>query len=146
VERRGFFATHRGLLELPRVWETVMDWIDAPAPPGAAAAGGSAALFPHSHAVAAVAGSGAGGADDSALRRGRAHRAALRAEADARTERHRAAWHAMGTALPGYGHGPVSAPYAGRLGEWEVVNEHDVPSRASGCFTNPIHGRQRQIA
>jgi hypothetical protein len=97
VERKGFFATHRGLLELPQVWESVLNFIDVPVEDGdSGTAESSAETFPMSHSIspalstepaAKVAGGAAGAAGQNPAR-ARRH-AELRAEAHARSKAHR---------------------------------------------------------
>ena len=125
MERRGFFATHRGLLELPQVWEAVLDYIEVPVGDAPLAAAGAA---PAVHPVDAGAA--------RALRR--RHSAALRSEAHARTKPHREGW-AKGAAAMRDGAKTVSQ--GGRKsigGEWVVVGG----GAADGhTVANPLHGR-----
>lgn len=96
VERKGFFATHRGLLELPQVWEEVLNFIDVPVEDDSAGtAESSAESFPMSHTIntaastelAATDGAAAVGADGKNPARARRH-AQLRTEAHARSKAH----------------------------------------------------------
>lgn len=93
VERKGFFATHRGLLELPQVWEAVLDFVDIPVEDSAAGtAESSAETFPMSHSISPVLGTRPAakvpGASQHNTARTRRH-AQLRTEAHARSKEHR---------------------------------------------------------
>jgi hypothetical protein len=97
VERKGFFATHRGLLELPQVWEAVLNFIDVPVEDGeAGTAESSAETFPMSHSINTAAVSmqppaslAAGVAANAGLNPARVRRhAQLRKEAHERSKSH----------------------------------------------------------
>eukprot|EP00892_Ulva_mutabilis_P012209 jgi/Ulvmu1/9360/UM050_0112.1 len=152
VERKGFFATHRGLLEVPHVWETIMDYIDLPM--DASTAKSSANAFPESHAVSAQPPAGSAAATSSpgaaVLKavRGRKH-AAVRREAHERSRQLREAWE--GQARPRQGAGALDSRRSVD-GGWVMVHGQDAPGGASGrrsaqstasgeVIVNPLHQR-----
>jgi hypothetical protein len=124
VARRGFFATHRGLLELPQVWETVLQWIDLPSSePSATPKEASAAIFPQSHTVSppVTASLGDGGAHAARSRARLRHSAQLRPEAEARSKGRRDAWSRCAAALRRSGRSVVSTAAEEFGGDWVVV-------------------------
>lgn len=115
MERRGFFATHRGLLELPQVWEAVLDYIEVPME-GAA---------PVSHPV-----------DTRALRK--RHSEALRGQAHARTKAHREHWAKSAAAMREGAKTVAKGARKSIGGDWVVVGG----AAAEGhTVANPLHGR-----
>ena len=96
VERKGFFATHRSLLELPQVWEVVLNFVDVPVEDdNAGTAESSAEAFPMSHTINTAASTELGTINGGAVaaasgkNTARAKRyAKLRAEAHARSKAH----------------------------------------------------------
>lgn len=149
VERRGFFATHRGLLELPQVWETVLQWIDLPsADPSATPEEASATIFPQSHTVSPPVAAGFGDAHAGRSRARRRHNAQLRPEAEARSKGRRDAWARCAAALrrSGQGVAPTGAEELG--GDWVVVERARTSTAAppDGSAINPLHACTRSQA
>lgn len=151
VERKGFFATHRGLLEVPHVWETILDYIDLPV--GSSTAQSSANAFPESHAVSAgVAATQPAGAADPALKAARTRKhVAARREGHERSKPLRDAWEGMARRRQG-GAGLDSRTSV--EGGWVMVHGKDAPGGPAGArngarmstesgevIVNPLHER-----
>lgn len=125
VERKGFFATHRGLLEVPRVWETILEYIDLPMESSTTKS--SAHAFPESHAVStgasgSAAAASSSSAGDPALKAARTRKhTAVRREAHERSKPLREAWE--GQARPRQGAGPDSRRTV--EGGWVMVHGKD---------------------
>ena len=153
VERKGFFATHRGLLEVPRVWETILDYIDVPL--DGSTAQSSAHAFPESHAVSAGAGSGRPAcAADTGLKAARLRKhTAVRREGHERSKPLREAWEGMARPRPGAGGAGLESRKSVE-GGWVMVHGKEVPSGLAAAdgggrmstesgevMVNPIHER-----
>lgn len=127
TERRGFFATHRGLLELPQVWEAVLDFIEMPI----------TARTP-SGTVQTVE---ATPADVAGLRRRRS--AALRPQAQSRTKRHSEQWAKCAASMRD-GSKPVAhAKRTSVGGDWVVIGRSKPCKRGNApgdvWAANPLH-------
>jgi hypothetical protein len=147
IERRGFFATHRGLLELPQVWEAIIHWLDAGAPGDKPSSHPieASVIAPNASAAAVAAASGgaavAGGAAERHAAR-RRHNAALRAEGEARAKPHREKWHASAAAMRRSGKAPRGGhAESHEMGDWVFVNKSGRNSIESDGVTvvNPLH-------
>lgn len=129
TERRGFFATHRGLLELPQVWEAVLDFIDMPMSTETAKPG----LHTAETTLAGEAG----------VRRRRS--ATLRPQAQRRTKEHCEQWAKCAASMRD-GSKPVMHAKRASVGDdWVVIRRNKERDRVATTdavtAVNPLHSR-----